>query len=315
MQLPAELASAIEAEAGNFAWRELARAAAALSERYRRAGENAGSSGRLTAPERAAYLAVRFPATYAAVRTVLAEARRRLPGLAPRSLLDLASGPGTTAWAASEVFPEIEQILCLEEDPAFIAMGRRLAAPRVRWMERDLRAGGQLPPADLVVLSYAAGELGADERFIEQAWAAAAQALIVLEPGTPSGFGRVREIRDWLVRQGANIAAPCPHSDACPVAAPDWCHFAVRVERSSLHRRLKGGELGHEDEKFSYLVAARAGAAIADARIVRHPRIEPGLIRLELCTRAGLSATLVRRSDRDRFRRARKAEWGDEWTG
>jgi len=48
---------------------------------------------------------------------------------------------------------------------------------------------------------------------------------------------------------------------------------------------------------------------------VRHPRIEPGLIRLELCTRAGLSATLVRRSDRDRFRRARKAEWGDEWTG
>ncbi len=311
MQLPAELAGAIESEIERFEWRALAQAAAGLTDRYR--GDCGGPA--LTAADRAAYLAVRLPATYASVRTVLAELRRRLPAIEVRSLVDLGSGPGTTAWAAAEVFPEIEEILCLERDREFMAIGRTLAAPRTRWIERDLGAGGQLPRADVAVLSYAAGELENRERVVEHAWAAATHAVVIIEPGTPAGFARVRELRDQLIRSGARIAAPCPHNEACPMAGPDWCHFAVRVERSSVHRRLKGGELGYEDEKFSYVIAARSDVAAAQARIVRHPWTEPGLIRLELCTREGLSRRSVRKSDRERFRRARKSHWGDEWVG
>ncbi len=311
MQLPAELAGAVEAEIEKFEWRTLAHATAALTERYR--GDGSGPA--LTAAERAAYLAVRLPATYAAVRTVLTELRRRLPGLETRTLLDLGSGPGTTAWAAAEVFPELEDVLCIEQDREFMAIGQRLAAPRARWMERDLRAGGQLPRAGVAVLAYAAGELDNREQVVEQAWAAASEALVIIEPGTPAGFARVRELRDQLILAGAAIAAPCPHNEVCPMVDPDWCHFAVRVERSSVHRRLKGGDLGHEDEKFSYVIAVRGDAARAQSRIIRHPWTQPGLIRLELCTRAGLARRQVRKSDREHFRNARKALWGDEWTG
>jgi len=41
--------------------------------------------------------------------------------------------------------------------------------------------------------------------------------------------------------------------------------FPSDVQRHSQHRQLKGGELGYEDEKFSYLVAAKAGELQPDA--------------------------------------------------
>jgi ribosomal protein RSM22 (predicted rRNA methylase) len=97
---------------------------------------------------------------------------------------------------------------------------------------------------------------------------AARVALVVIEPGTPRGAGAIRTIREELLAAGAHMLAPCPAAMPCPLAAPDWCHFAARVERSSLHRRIKEGALGYEDEKYSYVCAtpqrwtARACCAI-----------------------------------------------------
>jgi ribosomal protein RSM22 (predicted rRNA methylase) len=102
-------------------------------------------------------------------------------------------------------------------------------------------------------------------------------------------------------------------------AAGDWCHFSQRMERTSLHRQLKGGELGHEDEKFSYLIAAKADAVSADAapipaRIVRHPGKHSGHVQLSLCTpQGGIETRTVTRSSKSIYKLARKAEWGDTW--
>jgi ribosomal protein RSM22 (predicted rRNA methylase) len=94
---------------------------------------------------------------------------------------------------------------------------------------------------------------------------------------------------------------------------PDWCHFAARLERSKLHRQLKSGELSYEDEKFSYVIASRAPVSPAAARVVRHPWITPGLIRLELCTADNMKSRTVRKREKELFRLARKARWGDEF--
>ena len=56
------------------------------------------------------------------------------------------------------------------------------------------------------------------------------------------------------------------------------------MSRSSLHRQVKGGSLAYEDEKFSYLVAARFTAAPGASRVVRRPQIRKGQVLLELCT-------------------------------
>ena len=87
--------------------------------------------------------------------------------------------------------------------------------------------------------------------------------LVIIEPGTPSNFDLIARIRRDLIASGAHLVAPCPHEDECPMAiANDWCHFSVRLERTSEHRQMKGGALGYEDEKFSVpRVLKAAGAA------------------------------------------------------
>jgi ribosomal protein RSM22 (predicted rRNA methylase) len=125
------------------------------------------------------------------------------------------------------------------------------------------------------------------------------------------------------------VVAPCPHGAPCPLATagpPDWCHFAVRVNRSSLHRRVKGATLGYEDEKFAYVAAVAPGAAGAavdpSARVLRNPVRRKGLVQLRLCTVAvdasgraepSVGDVTISRRQGARYRAARDVSWGDAW--
>jgi ribosomal protein RSM22 (predicted rRNA methylase) len=287
------------AEAAGFP--ALKRAAAAQSEAYR-----AGRPLPLAKGESvAAYLVTRMPATYAAANAVLREVRARIGPV--ESLLDAGAGTGAAALAAREHFPEAA--ITLVERQAAPAEAAHQWLPGAAMLAGDVAHMGSLPPHDLVIACYSLSEFGAAAA--ARLWQAARVCLVVIEPGTPRGFGLVRKVRDELLESGAHMAAPCPGGGACPMTEPDWCHFAARVERSSLHRRLKGGDLGYEDEKFSYVALARRAAEPAGRRIVRRPRQQPGLIVLETCTPEGLQTTRVSKRDRERFRAARHAAWGD----
>ena len=96
-------------------------------------------------------------------------------------------------------------------------------------------------------------------------------------------------------------------------SARDWCHFSQRLGRTALHRRLKSGELGYEDEKFSYVVASKLPVCKAAARIVRHPTVRKGHLELQLCAPGGLRKETVTRSQGEKYKQARKAKWGEEW--
>lgn len=177
---------------------------------------------------------------------------------------------------------------------------------------------GGLPGADLVTVSYVLGELPEAERSaVVEAAARAGTAVVVTEPGTPAGYERIIAARDRLVEAGLRVLAPCPHSAPCPIApGEDWCHFAARVHRSSLHRQVKGGSLPYEDEKFSYVAAARpeAEGGPAAARIVRRPQKRKGQVLLDLCTATeGLRRTTVTKRHGAEYRQARDAKWGDAW--
>ncbi len=302
MLLPDPVRRLIEERAGAVGFAALQRAAAELSSDYRE-----GTGARIGSRERvAAYLVTRMPATYAAAHKVLQEVRERAGAIA--SVLDVGAGAGAASLAAQELFPQASLTL-IERDSAMCDAAREWL-PEARILTSDATQIPALPPHDLVIASYSFGEFGAHMPL--KLWDAARVALAVIEPGTPRGFAGILGVRKELLAAGAHMIAPCPSEGECPMHAPDWCHFAARVERSSLHRRIKGGELGYEDEKFSYVALGRVPIEMARARIVRRPIHQPGLITLETCTPGGLRRELVKKRDRDRYREARRANWGSD---
>lgn len=313
MRLPESLREAIAAQAPA---KEIARAAAELSDAYR-GGEFATAPLKSQA-HRLAYLQVRMPATYAACSHVFEKTREQMPDFAPTSLLDLGAGPGTAAWAAIEHFPSLTKFTLVERDAELLRLGQSLAAnsqlSNARWQQADLRSFTP-EPHDVTVLSYVLGELNPSDarRLLTAAWKAS-QLVIVIEPGTPKAFTRLVEIRKQLISDGGTIAAPCPHENECPLFAKgDWCHFAERLERTAEHRRIKGGSLGYEDEKFSYVAATRLPIKPRAGRIVRHPQIHSGYVQLQVCGLEGLRPQTVTKSQKEIYRAARKAHWGDRW--
>jgi ribosomal protein RSM22 (predicted rRNA methylase) len=264
----------------------------------------------------AAYAAYRMPATYSAVRAALAFSVRDEPG----SLLDIGGGTGAAAWAAVDAWPSLARVTVVDQVQSALNFGKRLAAGSpsaalrgASWLPQ--RLPGTLPAADAATISYVLGELPAAARLtLIEAAAAAAPTVIVIEPGTPAGYERILEARTALIGLGRTIAAPCPHQLACPLpAGKDWCHFGARVNRSSLHRRIKDAELSYEDEKFAYVIGVPAPVdADPAARVLRRPLQRKGLVSLHLCQPDGTVADrIITRRHGDDYRRARDTAWGD----
>jgi ribosomal protein RSM22 (predicted rRNA methylase) len=314
--LPDALQKALHAETSRFPAAQLKRDSATLTAGYKQTG----AAPRITSDsQRAAYLLTRLPATYAAICAVLRELKTRRPDFAPVSLLDLGSGPGTVLWAVNEFYQSVTRADMLERDDSFRRTGQRLAALgklAANWQQHDLLDAKPLPASDLVTTSYALNELpeAAQQSLIRRAWAAAREVFAVIEPGTKAGFANILRARRELLESGARLLAPCPHSSACPLAeTDDWCHFAQRLPRAAAHRLGKSATLGYEDEKFAYLVASRTPAQPAPARILRHPFYGKGHVKLSLCAAEGLRRETLTAKDKEMYKLARKASWGDVW--
>ncbi|MFH8768385.1 small ribosomal subunit Rsm22 family protein [Streptomyces sp. NPDC017958] len=269
----------------------------------------------------AAYAAYRMPATFEAVRSALEAFADAVPDWTPGSHVDVGGGTGAATWAVTATWPGERSVTVLDWAEPALALGLEIAEANpalrdARWQRARIGTALTLDNADLVTVSYVLNELAeADRTALVDAAAAAAQSVVIVEAGTPAGYARVIEARDRLVRAGFRIAAPCPHSAACPIVpGTDWCHFSARVSRSSLHRQVKGGSLAYEDEKFSYVAATRLPAEPAPARVVRRPQIRKGQVLLDLCEAdEQLRRTTVTKRHGDLYKAARDADWGDAW--
>jgi ribosomal protein RSM22 (predicted rRNA methylase) len=314
--LPVELKAALEAKLHGLSRSDAAERSARISATYRSGGSSAAIR---TEADALAYALARMPATYAAVTASLNALCEIRPDFAPKTLLDVGAGPGTATWAVAETFSSLADFTSIDANTAL----RRLAldlfgkSPRLstlQYTQGEAHAVlANAEPADLVVASYLLGEMRDTERtgLAELMWARTSDTLLIVEPGTPAGYARIIALRRQLIALGAHVAAPCPHDAACPLAAPDWCHFTQRLPRSRAHKALKGAELPFEDEKFAYVALTRTATEQHPARVLAQPDVGKVEVTGKLCTPGGLVIAKVPRRAKADYARARRWRWGD----
>lgn len=278
--------------------------------------------GVLTSAEQAAYLLTRLPATYAVLKAILYHAKQIAPDLCDKlqSLLDIGGGPGTALWATWDILPQLKKATVWEQEISWMKIGKQLSnnSPSALlrdalWQQVDVRSALEMPRSDLVVCSYVLGELPSECLLgvVEKAWEATGQMLLLVEPGTPAGFERIRAARTALIAQGAHIVAPCTHTQKCPMEGSNWCHFGQKVTRTQLHRRLKEAKLDYEEEKYSYLLVSKTAVHTPYSRLLRPPRKRSKHLYLSLCNERGLESPVISARTPELYRLAKDSEWGD----
>ena len=166
----------------------------------------------------------------------------------------------------------------------------------------------------MIVASYMLNELKDDKKIeiLENLWNNANEILFIIEPGTPENYKNIMKYRDYIIKNGGYIVAPCPHKNKCELPKNDWCHFTCRVERTKIHKNIKYADSPFEDEKLIYLVARKKKIEGSKNRILRHPKIEKGYVEVKLCTGDGITEEKITKSQKERYKIARKADAGEE---
>lgn len=316
MEIPINLKESIEKQANRYSPNQLKERASSLSQRYR---NNQGTGERMLTEEIDAvvYSVVRMPATFGAVSAALHYALQ-CSEFSPKTLLDVGAGTGAAVWAADAVF-DLDSVICLEREAAMRKLGGLymadggLHAKEVKWEDYEAGKSTMQHQADLVIASYMLNEIAEHKRpqLVESLWKATNGMLLFVEPGTPAGYHGLLKSRALLLRLGAHIAAPCPHEGSCRIEDPNWCHFTCRLQRSRLHKMLKDGDAPYEDEKYFYMAFTKFPVSHAEARILRHPLIEKGMISLELCGQKENKTVKLRKRDGMLFKTAKKSKCGD----
>lgn len=320
MQLPFELKEKIQSLTDGLSLPELVKESEKLTLQYRNKAEGQSLNALVSDNQRLAYLAARFPATYAVGYQVLEEAKRRLgSALSIYTFLDIGAGPGTLFMSAMEAGFPLSKATMIERDPGFIRLGKQISSMHSQvaqeWICQDVRKELAVQPHDLVVASYSLNELGEKDRLeiLKSLWGLTKNILIIIEPGTKASFESLKAMRENLLLQGAHLIAPCPHSERCPLKENDWCHFSSRIERSSLHRKAKLATLNYEDEKFSYLIFSKNKIPTCHSRVLRHPYKGSGFIKLQLCSKTGIEEKTITKKNKQLYSSSKKIEWGDEF--
>jgi len=314
MDIPQELKEKIEKMMTGINHTNLIENAQKISEKYR---GNDGKGKRMVTKnmEAVAYAISRMPSTYCAVNSVLSSVMKNYYRKI-ENVLDIGAGTGAATWAISDIL-EPEKIVCLEREEAMRDVGVKLMSKHIsnaQWREFDLVTQEIGEKADLVITSYVINELKQTDRekAILKMWEATNDLLIIIEPGTPEGFKHILEAREILLNQNAHIVAPCAHNGKCPINPDDdWCSFYVRVARSGIHRQAKKGELGYEDEKFSYIAFSKQPVILNGARILRHPQINSGYVKVKLCTNSGIEEKTFSKKDKEIYKKIKKMNAGE----
>jgi len=171
----------------------------------------------------------------------------------------------------------------------------------------------------LLLLSHVAGELSDEELTALAKLAAQADEIIWVEPGSRDISRRLSAAREILRAGGHRFAAPCTHTNPCPMLEPEnerhWCHFFARppteVFQSPFWREFSMRlEIDLRSLPYSFLASSKTAIPSLPAhaeRLIGRPRELKAHALLLCCGADGLhERALQKRDEPELFRRVTK---------
>lgn len=316
MDLPIQIKKYIEKELNTISKNELQNNAKNISINYR----TNGGEGKIllkSENEALAYAISRMPATYGAVYDSLKHSIEIYnPNI--KTVVDIGAGTGAGALAVNELL-DIEEIECLEREDSMQKIGKKIfdnydnISKKAKWNKFDICKDEIKQKYDLVVVSYMLNEISNDKKniIVEKLWKTCNKMLLIVEPGTMQGYNNIINAKKKLIENGGKIVAPCRNNE-CKLQKSDWCNFSCRVQRTKIHKELKEGNVPYEDEKYIYLSVAKENINQTEKRrILRHPMIYSGFIKLKVCDKDEIKEITITKKDKEKFKIARKSGAGD----
>lgn len=265
-----------------------------------------------------AYAVSRMPATYCSVYTVLKHMCELYDGQI-KTLLDLGAGTGAVSWAAEDIFL-LDSFTCVEREKSMIEIAQKLMTSagkplqNAKWHQADVISELKIGKYDFVTASYVMNELRNNTKstFLDNLWNNSSNVIMIIEPGTQVGYNNILTAREYLIKKGASVIAPCTHNGICGLEEEDWCHFSCRLQRNKLEKYVKKGDAPFEDEKFSYIIVSKNKVNNMNLkRIIRHPIIDKGYINLKICSADGIRDDKITSKNTAAYKFAKKAKWDD----
>lgn len=226
-----------------------------------------------------AYTLFFAPQTYARVRAALAGILARLPAFPeahPLKILDLGSGMGPAALAASDLFFERTghrpEVTCVDWSEAALEVVRELA-PQVKTVKADLATYVPEGTYDVILSSFAFNEafpvasaaVETLRRYAERLSPEGPSFVLILEPADRRRVPRFHALRSEL--RELPLYAPCPHTRPCPmISTQDGICHDVRRFRPTRSMVLLNRKTFRtiSDVKYALLAFGRPGGPTAE---------------------------------------------------
>ena len=309
MQLPKYLQEKVDGLYSYLKKGELEKTQRNLTDKYK--NETGQSKALINSKQDSVLYAIsRMPATFSVIHTLLNQLIEQGLIIDIHSVLDVGSGTGAGYFAVSEILENVK-IDLIEYDQNMIDICKTLTDDSVEISKKDIIFDNLEKNADLVITSYVLSEMKEQDRLksVMKLLEASNKYLLIVDTGTPRTYENMMTIKRFVEEKGYFVVAPC-QSKKCGLKN-DYCQFFARVERSSLMRQAKSGELSYEDEKYFYLLISKEDKKVDAERIVRRPIIKPNNIELLLCSEDGVNKKNFTKKNKEMFKMVKKSKIND----
>lgn len=274
-----------------------------------------------------AYLALRFPATFAQIASALSQIQERIPGWEPKSVLELGCGPGTGIWAAKSVWKSIRTATGVDKEQLFLTLAEEIQYDAkmqidITWVKSTLikwETAEDNTKYDLIIVANVLNELMEEERasLIEKITSRSSGVVLILEPGTTVGYSIVQPAARKLA-ETEHLIAPYIHNTFAE-SSEYWIHFSQRFQRPEFQRRIRQSmresplmASDWEDAKYSYVAWGNVASqkTIWGQCIGKIEKLK-GFLTIPVLTADGVVNARVLKRNKSEYNFVKTIRWGE----